>query len=346
MEKLEGYEFYRSIGSPKWICGPMVDASELAFRMLVRRYGVDLAYTPMLNSKQFTKNTKLRKTIFTTCEGDRPLVAQFAGDCPETLLEAAKLVECCVDAVDINFGCPQHIAKRGHYGAYLQDEWDLMRSLISTLHQNLSVPVWCKIRVFPELEKSVAYAQMIEQSGSQVLAVHGRTRDSKGRNAGPADWSVIREIKKNLSVPVIANGDAVSLEAAEQCLSFTGCDGVMAAYPLLVNPTMFSGESKPDPFAVARGYLDLAEKHLTPTWQIRGHIFKLLKGHILGQDDIIRTYGAAQNANDYRQATLELEERIANGYSKTCSPTEACVNGIQSGYVLDEDDSVVQIFRE
>lgn len=104
---MNGDEFLKSLGAPRYICGPMVDASEVAFRMLVRKYGVDLAYTPMLNSRQFICNEKMRRETFSTCQGDRPLVAQVAGDDPEILLEASKLIQREVDAVDINFGCPQ-----------------------------------------------------------------------------------------------------------------------------------------------------------------------------------------------------------------------------------------------
>jgi len=80
---------------------------------------------------------------------DRPLVVQFCANDPEQLLTSAKVVEPFCDAVDINLGCPQDMAKKGKYGAYLQDDWDLIFSLINTLHINLSIPVTAKFRVFP-----------------------------------------------------------------------------------------------------------------------------------------------------------------------------------------------------
>merc|ERR1719420_322267 len=75
--KLKGFEFFRSIGSPKFVCAPMVDQSELAFRMLTRRYGVELAYTPMFHSRLFGENAKYRKQQFSTCPEDKPVFAQF-----------------------------------------------------------------------------------------------------------------------------------------------------------------------------------------------------------------------------------------------------------------------------
>lgn len=83
-------------------------------------------------------------------------------------MEAAKLIEHECDAIDINLGCPQHIAKRGHYGAYLQDEWGLISSIVKTMKANISVPITCKIRVFDDVNTTVEYAKMLVESGCSV----------------------------------------------------------------------------------------------------------------------------------------------------------------------------------
>ena len=104
---------------PLLVCAPMVDQSELAFRLLSRRHGSNLCYTPMLHSRMLITQKTYKDEHFTTCAEDRPLVAQLCGDDPETLLKAARMLENEVDAIDLNFGCPQGIARRGHYGSYL-----------------------------------------------------------------------------------------------------------------------------------------------------------------------------------------------------------------------------------
>jgi hypothetical protein len=122
---------------------------------------------------------------------------QFCANEPEQLLAAALLVQDACDGVDLNLGCPQRIARRGNYGAFLMDDLPRVRSLVETLAAGLRVPVTCKIRLFPEdapWPRTVAYARMLQDAGCQLLAVHGRTRDMKDTDAHRADWAAIRDV--------------------------------------------------------------------------------------------------------------------------------------------------------
>lgn len=104
------YTFWESLGNPKFILGPMVDQSDLAFRLLTLQYGTDLCYTPMLNSKLFALHPKYRLNNFQTCDEDIPVIAQFCGDDFNYISKSAQLVASenpNVKAIDINFGCPQ-----------------------------------------------------------------------------------------------------------------------------------------------------------------------------------------------------------------------------------------------
>ncbi|KAI1619626.1 tRNA-dihydrouridine synthase 1 [Exophiala viscosa] len=266
--KLLGRAFYESIGSPKMIVAPMVDRSEFAWRLLTRSFLNEdrskslLAYTPMFHARLFGGNPKCRDDYFRpTRESlkskqkstaplwldgnpklDRPLFVQFCANKPEDLLEAAEYAAPYCDAVDLNLGCPQGIAKSGHYGAFLQEDWDSIYKMINKLHNELSVPVTAKMRILETPEKTLDYAKMILSAGASILTVHGRRREQKGHNTGIADWSMIRYLRDNLPPETVlfANGNILNSGDIEACLAATGADGIMSAEGNLCDPTIFA----------------------------------------------------------------------------------------------------------
>ncbi|CAL1693795.1 unnamed protein product [Somion occarium] len=348
--KLAGYEFYEKVlGSPKYIVAPMVDQSELAWRRLSRRYGGQLVYTPMINAKLFSENNRkaFREQQFNTAEGeegspeDRPLIVQFCANDPEQLLTSAKVVEPFCDAIDINLGCPQDIARRGCYGSFLQDEWDLIYRLVNTLHKNLSVPVTAKFRVFPTVEKTVEYAKMLESAGAQILTCHGRTRDQRGHNTGLADWEKIRAVKQAVSVPVFANGNILFHSDIERCLEATGADAVMSAEGNLYNPAVFAPSlaSMPPPVlppsdpntphprhwhiatdtglhpahtTLALEYLSIVKSLKTPTSNgaIKAHLFKLFRPALSRETDLRDRLGKMRVDRGKERECVEKWEEV------------------------------------
>ena len=315
--KLRGRAFYESLGSPKYIVAPMVDQSEFAWRLLTRSFLPPdlrtsvLAYSPMLHAKLFSEKPGYRGEHFKPLKDpvvlptptdnekqkaqsenaqphldgnpqiDRPLFVQFCANDPEALLAAAKIVAPYCDAVDLNLGCPQGIAKRGNYGAFLQEDWDLIYRLINKLHLNLDIPVTAKMRVLETKEKTLEYAKLILSAGASILTVHGRQRDQKGHWTGLADWKVIRYLRENLPEETVmfANGNILQYGDLQKCLDATGVDGIMSAEGNLYDPSIFAppppvGEEGSEYWrgrnglggyradAVLRRYLDIIYKHV------------------------------------------------------------------------------------
>lgn len=228
-----------------------------------------LAYTPMFHSRMFSETPKYRDHHFEPLRSplrpcpdlqqvapistddlhldgnsatDRPLFVQFCSNSPEDLLNAAQYVQPFCDAVDLNLGCPQGIARKGKYGAFLQEDWDLIYRLINTLHKSLGVPVTAKMRILETKEKTLEYAKMILSAGASIITVHGRQREQKGHNTGLADWTVLRYLREQLppETVIFANGNILQYDDIEKCLAATGADGVMSAEANLYDPSVFA----------------------------------------------------------------------------------------------------------
>lgn len=221
-----------------------------------------VAYSPMLHSRLFKGTAKFRDAYFQPTKDslisqnasssgpwldgnpqtDRPLFVQFCSNDPQDLLEAAQYVAPYCDAVDLNLGCPQGIARSGHYGAFLQEDWDLIYRMINKLYKELSVPVTAKFRILESKEKTLDYAKMIISAGASIITVHGRRREQKGHNMGVADWSYIRYLRDNLppDIVIFANGNILNRDDLQPCLEATGADGIMSAEGNLSDPTIFA----------------------------------------------------------------------------------------------------------
>ncbi|XP_061874852.1 tRNA-dihydrouridine(20a/20b) synthase [NAD(P)+]-like isoform X2 [Colius striatus] len=207
------------------ICAPMVRYSKLSFRTLVRKYGCDLCYTPMIIAADFVRSAKARDSEFTTNKGDHPLIVQFAAKEAQVLCDAARIVCPFADGIDLNCGCPQRWAMAEGYGACLINKPELVRDMVRHVRNQIDNPrfsVSIKIRIHDDLKRTVDLCQKAEASGVSWITVHGRSVEERHQ---PVHYDAIKIIKQSMSIPIVANGDIKTLKDAENVHHLTGADG-------------------------------------------------------------------------------------------------------------------------
>ncbi|KYG41438.1 hypothetical protein M433DRAFT_477446 [Acidomyces richmondensis BFW] len=259
-------------GRPVHVSAPMVRYSKLPFRLLIRDYNVDIAYTPMILAHEFIRSQVARDSDFTTSPLERHptpdgqkhiLIAQFASNEPDEFARAAEMIAPWVDGVDLNCGCPQSWAIKEGIGCSLMERPHLVAEMVtrarSRLEANKSVSV--KIRIHKDLSRTIQWVQTLEQAGVDYITVHGRLRSQ--RSSTPPDYDAIRRLGEHVRLPIIANGDAYSAPDVEQIARLTNADGVMAARGILENPALFAGFQKP-PLACMRKFLGYAVRCAIP----------------------------------------------------------------------------------
>ncbi|OHT09018.1 hypothetical protein TRFO_22269 [Tritrichomonas foetus] len=262
---------------------PMFQVNDLAFRKMCRRHGILLCWTGMVNSHMWIINQKDRKTFFETCEGDRPLIGQINGNDENELLTCAQDLESFVDAIDINLGCTQHIARRGQYGYFMvntEEKRQNVITLVENLTNKLSIPVTAKIRLLsdkdgnPDIQLTTEFAQRLEKAGISLISVHGRHK--KMNKSGDADASAIKSIVDAVSIPVVANGGVTAKIDGENLVKETGAVGVMIGQALLVNPSLLETDN-PDPVALTREYFELYKEHPIDFLIAKRHVFNFFE---------------------------------------------------------------------
>lgn len=256
---------------------PLSGVTDLVFRRLVRRYAPDsMIYTEMVSAKEIYHLKELPK-IMAIADNEDPISIQLFDCRPDFMAEAAKkAVAEGANTIDINMGCPVNkITKKGG-GSSLLRQPEVAEAIVKTVVNAVDVPVTVKTRLgWNDQEINIIdFAHRLEDQGAQMLTIHGRTR-AQGYN-GNADWSWIAKVKQAISIPVIANGDIFSIEAAIKCLEITRADGVMCSrgtlgYPFLVGEIdhyLKTGEALATRSITTR--LECAKEHLSGLWEYKG----------------------------------------------------------------------------
>lgn len=224
---------------------PIAGFTDSPFRKIARKLGAGLVVTELISCEGIIRHQKKTMELLQFDEAERPLAIQLFGKIPESMAEAAAIVEeLKPDIIDINFGCPApKVCKGGEgSGSALMLEPQKVEAIASSIVKKVSLPVTAKIRLgwdnehmtYPEVVKA------LEASGVACIFVHGRTRAQK--YSGHADWDAIKAIRKMSSLPVIGNGDIVSHKQAYERMNESGCPGVLIGRGAIGNPWIFSGK--------------------------------------------------------------------------------------------------------
>ncbi len=295
-----------------FILAPLAGFTDLPFRLLCRENGAGLVYSEMISCHGLTYNQQKTIDMLQTDENERPVAMQLFGSEPDIMGNAAKILsKYPIDIIDINMGCPvKKVIKRGA-GSALMKTPELAGQIIRQVVENCNKPVTVKFRSGWNHQSINAcqFAQMAEEAGASAVIIHARTW-SDGFS-GKADWDIIRQVKENVAIPVIGNGDIHSYETALALMHETGCDGVMIGRASLGRPWIFHADSPPATsrlrLATLHRHLQLISRYTRQGWalgKIRNHAGRYFKG---------MPHGASIRSRIYQVKTFSELQSMVDG---------------------------------
>lgn len=259
------------LGERPVLLAPMEDVTDIAFRLMCKRFGADMVYTEFVSADALIRNVSKTQQKLNVSDEERPVAIQIYGKEVGPMVEAAQICEeAHPDVLDINFGCPvKKVAGKGA-GAGMLRNIPLMLEITREVVKAVKLPVTVKTRLGWDADHRiiVELAEQLQDCGIAALSIHGRTRAQM--YTGEADWTLIREVKQNprMTIPIIGNGDVVTAEQCKQRFDETGVDGVMIGRGSIGRPWIFrevkhyltTGELLPkEPFT---WYLDILKQQV------------------------------------------------------------------------------------
>ena len=259
------------LGEQPVLLAPMEDVTDIAFRLMCKRFGADMVYTEFVSSDALIRSVNKTQQKLIVSEEERPVAIQIYGKDTESMVEAAKICEeARPDILDINFGCPvKRVAGKGA-GAGMLRNIPLMLEITREVVKAVKIPVTVKTRLGWDADNKVIVelAEQLQDCGISALSIHGRTRSQM--YTGEADWTLIGAVKDNprMHIPIIGNGDVTSAETCKQKFDDYGVDGIMIGRGSIGRPWIFrevkhflKTEEEPpkEPF---QWYLDILKKQV------------------------------------------------------------------------------------
>ena len=230
------------LGERPVLLAPMEDVTDIAFRLMCKRFGADMVYTEFVSADALIRNVSKTQQKLNVSDEERPVAIQIYGKEVGPMVEAAQICEeAHPDVLDINFGCPvKKVAGKGA-GAGMLRNIPLMLEITREVVKAVKLPVTVKTRLGWDADHRiiVELAEQLQDCGIAALSIHGRTRAQM--YTGEADWTLIRTVKQNprMTIPIIGNGDVVTAEDCRRRFDETGVDGVMIGRGSIGRPWIF-----------------------------------------------------------------------------------------------------------
>lgn len=292
----------------KVIQAPLAGISDIVYRNLIRRYGGKCLLSTEMLSSEALKNVPNPK-IADFKEEEYPLSFQIVGHKPDLMVNAAKLLENRASVIDINCGCPVNKVVKSTDGSGLMRKPQLAYEIASAVKENINIPLSVKFRLgWDKTNKNfIEFGQLMQKAGADFVTLHGRCRSDL--YSGDSDWEAIGCLKKELDIPVFANGDIKSVEDVIRCLEVSNADGVSIGrgimgdftLPCRIEHYFNTGEIIKEP--------SLDEKIKMLIEHIKEEVE--LRGEINGIKFMRKFYGfyisSVKNASKYRQVLVTLE---------------------------------------
>ena len=220
---------------------PMAGVADRSFRKLCRGYGAAFTVSELISAKAVSMGDKKSHSMLAVSDGERPVAIQLFGSNPDIMAQAAiDSLKYNPDFIDINMGCPAPKVAASGGGAVLMKNPQLAQEIVDAVVKAVDLPITVKMRSGWDLNNLnvVEMAKRCEQAGATAVTVHGRTREQM--YAPPVNLDIIAEVKKAVSIPVIANGDIVDAKSAARMYEYTGCDFIMVGRGAMGSPWIFS----------------------------------------------------------------------------------------------------------
>ncbi len=245
---------------------PMAGVTDAPFRAMVRKFGGELLFSEMILADSLARAHKRTTEMAMPDETDAPIAIQLEGRNPDTMAAAARIAERHAAFIDLNMGCPVNkIAKAGGGSGLMRDE-ELAEKIVRAVVDAVKVPVTVKFRLGwdEELKNFADFGKRMEQAGASAVILHARTREQQ--YGGKADWSAFGELKRAVSVPVVANGDIKTKADADFVKSEYGADAVMIGRQALGRPWVLAEVSgravvRPPMVETVLEHLELMQKY-------------------------------------------------------------------------------------